>query len=70
MDLELLHGWEASTPAFKLAILMAIAGAYVLFELILMALKHRAAHSEAAPAELAQLAIEAYRPVSSWTRPK
>jgi hypothetical protein len=69
MNLDLLHGWEASTPAFKLAVLLVIAAAYVLFELLLAALARRSSAAQAAmvvPAELAELAIEAYRPVTSW----
>jgi hypothetical protein len=71
MDLDLLHGWEASTPAFKLAVLMMIAAAYVLFELLLAALARRSSPGQVAamvPAELTELAVEAYRPVTSWTR--
>jgi hypothetical protein len=67
MNLDLLHGWEASTPAFKLAVLLVIAAAYVLFELLLAALARRSSPAILVPAELAELTVEAYRPVTSWT---
>jgi alkylation response protein AidB-like acyl-CoA dehydrogenase len=39
MSFDLLHSWDASSFSFKIAVLAAIALAYVAFELVLLALE-------------------------------
>lgn len=51
--------------SFKLLTLVAIAGAYVLFELVLLAVEGK--RKLAQPCKTTKLGLEAYRPVTSWT---
>ena len=78
MNLEFLQDWSAAGFGFELSVLLAVAGAYVLFELLLLARARigqldpsdgpsgQALGEGQRPTDLTRGVLEAYRPVSSW----
>jgi len=56
MSFDLLHSWDASSFSFKIAALVAIALAYVAFELVLLAVEATRKRRSAPRLELGGLA--------------
>ena len=65
--MELLHSMQAAGVSFEVAVLLATAGTYALFELMLMATAAKRRAKAPIGDEAVQLVAEAYRPVTSWT---
>jgi hypothetical protein len=65
--MDLLQNLDAAGISFKLVVLLAIAGAYVLFELLLLAVEASKRPDRRGVGATTKLELEAYRPVTSWT---